>query len=202
MLFIENIFSVPIYVASISDTAILKVQAELGHVYNDLCDKGKFNYNPKLKTHMLSDVTFKSNLLTEYDTTVFQNELDFHLLNYMTMIQSGIGVDRPYQYKIENSWMTLNPKDSYANIHTHGDSDIAGVYYYKTNGNDGDLMFDTPIKLMKHSYCFNHYQHTLTHNPQVGQIVLFPGWLEHGTTTNTTNNDRVSLSFNINFIRG
>ena len=37
------------------------------------------------------------------------------------------------------------------------------------------------------------------HKPEVGKILLFPGWLKHGINTNNTDNIRISLSFNICF---
>ncbi len=36
---------------------------------------------------------------------------------------------------------------------------------------------------------------------EVGKMVLFPAYLDHGVTTNETKEDRVSLAFNINFDR-
>ena len=31
--------------------------------------------------------------------------------------------------------------------------------------------------------------------------MMFPGWLKHGVYTNTTDNTRISISFNIEFDR-
>ena len=35
--------------------------------------------------------------------------------------------------------------------------------------------------------------------PEVGKLLLFPGWLQHGVSTNTTSSNRKSLAFNIYF---
>ena len=36
-------------------------------------------------------------------------------------------------------------------------------------------------------------------NPTEGELILFPGWLDHGVQTNDTDDERVSVSFNIRF---
>jgi uncharacterized protein (TIGR02466 family) len=96
--------------------------------------------------------------------------------------------------------MTLNELGSYAVMHDHGSSDISGVYYYKTNEQDGNLFFQTPNKLLSSNFLFKSIPSIVEYTPKVGKIVLFPGWLNHGVHTNTTDNERVSISFNIKLI--
>ena len=198
---VEYKFAVPVYSAHLEGLTLSKVQTEFETVYNDLKDNNKFQHNEKSNSHMLSDVTFTSNLLDQYNTEVFKAELNSHLRSYLASIESDIGINRPFEYKIDSSWMTLNVKNSYAVVHSHGDADISGVYYFKTTGRDGNFFFETPNKLTKSSYCFRHWQCNSEHTPEVGKLMLFPGWLEHGVGTNHTDSDRVSISFNINFIR-
>jgi len=72
------------------------------------------------------------------------------------------------------------------------------VYYVKTDGSDGNLYFPNPMKAMANSYCFRHfYPEWAQVKPKVGTLVLFPGWLEHGVLSNCTDNERVSVSFNL-----
>ena len=49
------------------------------------------------------------------------------------------------------SWMTSFGKDDYARTHSHATCDICGVYYYKTEMSEGDLLFEelTELKIMK-----------------------------------------------------
>ena len=37
------------------------------------------------------------------------------------------------------------------------------------------------------------------HEPMEGKLIIFPGWLLHGVRQNSTDNTRISLSFNITF---
>ena len=97
------------------------------------------------------------------------------------------------------SWFSLFQKGNYAHIHKHGFSDISGVYYYRTNGSDGDIFFETPVTETGCSKFWMNHSLTFSIPPEKGLILLFPGWLSHGVRTNTTDNQRISLSFNINY---
>ena len=97
------------------------------------------------------------------------------------------------------SWFSLFQKGNYAHIHKHGFSDISGVYYYRTNGSDGDIFFETPVTETGCSKFWMNHSLTFSIPPEKGLIILFPGWLSHGVRTNTTDNQRISLSFNINY---
>jgi len=194
-------FGTPIYTSLIRSNKFDQVQKDLDTVYNTMLAEDKFQHHRRSRSHMLSDTTFSSNFIEEYKLENFQEELEFQLMEYLKGIGSDIGTVRPFTYKITSSWMTLNKKDSYAVIHSHGRSDISGVYYFKTNGEDGDIFFESPNKVIHTSYVFSHFGRSWSHKPQVGKIILFPGWLEHGVATNHTDNDRVSISFNIDFIK-
>ncbi len=194
---VEYKFAVPIYSTFVDNSSFNKIQYEFEQAYTDLVQNDKFKHNEKSNSHMLSDITFTENLLDKYDTTTFKAELDKHLHAYM----SSINADIPMEYEVRSSWMTLNPKGAYAVVHSHGDADISGVYYFNTTGNDGDFFFETPNKLTKNSYCFKHWNCVSEHKPATGKLMLFPGWLEHGVGTNMTDSHRISISFNIYFKR-
>ena len=100
---------------------------------------------------------------------------------------------------VRTSWFSLFQKGNYAHIHKHGFSDISGVYYYRTNGSDGDIFFETPVTETGCSKFWMNHSLTFSIPPEKGLILIFPGWLSHGVRTNTTDNQRISLSFNINY---
>ena len=145
-------------------------------------------------THLLSSNPFQGNVISKL--AAFQKELDYHIKKYTEFYE--------FYYKsyiIVNSWYSRFEKGHYGHVHDHGDSDISGVYYYQTNGNDGDLFFRSPNPFFKSSPTFNALKGTRRITPEEGRLVLFPGWLEHGINTNMTEDTRISLSFNIRFSR-
>ncbi len=147
-------------------------------------------------THYLSDPSFNSNLIKDFNLEKFSKEVDIHVGNYI----SGTGSDLVNtNYNIISSWFALFKRGNYAHIHNHGDADIAGVYYFKKSGDDGNLFFCTPNKAEDTSILFKKGR--VVTNPKEGEFILFPGYLDHGVQTNDTDEERVSLSFNIYFDR-
>lgn len=102
-----------------------------------------------------------------------------------------------FDYRL-TSWITSNDKGEYPPFHNHLNADISGVYYYQTNGEDGNIFFVTPTLAMTNSV-FSKLADNFHVKPEVGKLLLFPGWLQHGVATNTSNNNRKSLAFNIYF---
>ena len=162
-------------------------------------DKVKF-YSPNKwgKTHLLSiNFTKKSpesfNIIKDLRLKKLEKEIDKHLKEYC----DEIGLPH-LKYKM-SSWFSKFENGSYAHIHNHADTDISGVYYYKTNGDDGKFFFESPNDHLTTSRIYKHQGIRWEYIPHCGKIILFPGWLRHGVETNITDNTRISISFNINF---
>jgi uncharacterized protein (TIGR02466 family) len=143
------------------------------------------------KTHKLSTKTFTGNDIAKYQLVKFEAYMDQQIKLYLATM--GIA---PMPYTL-TSWFSKFDKGDYGHIHTHNHADISGVYYFKTNGEDGDIFFETPAPCQDGSAVFNkgRYQH----QPLEGKMILFPGWLRHGIMTNETDETRISFAFNIQF---
>ena len=97
------------------------------------------------------------------------------------------------------SWINEFRKGSYAHEHHHSTADISGVYYYQTNGNDGSIFFESPVREAGCTPAWVQLNNRFQIPPNVGLLVLFPGWLRHGVSTNYSDSTRISISFNVNF---
>ena len=184
---IQNLYPTPIYSAKVDN--LDPIQEEM---FSAL-EKTSFKMNPCWASHYLSDVFFRLNVVKEYELSLFVSELAKHIQNYCNYLNyTG-------DCQISESWFSLFRKGNYGHIHHHGATDISGVYYIKTNGEDGNLFFETPNQHLGTSKVFSTLTPRHEYKPEVGNIMLFPGWLMHGIQTNTTDNERISLSFNISF---
>jgi len=181
---IENIFSTPLYSNINNDE---KINDEI----TECIDKVNFEYIKGWgKTHQ---ITPTEDVINHYKLDNFRAFLEKCLFEYCKEVDYNL----PKTYKLQ-SWITKFEKDDYGHIHQHGDADISGVYYFKTNGKDGDLAFYTPVTHSETSNVFGGNK-TWIHSPQVGKLLMFPGYLRHGILRNTTDNTRMSVSFNIHF---
>ena len=113
-----------------------------------------------------------------------------HTREYVTQLTTGYNTT-----EITESWVNVGIKNSYQNYHKHAGSDIAGVYYYKTQGDDGDLVFRSDSTGLEMSRLGGH--RTVTYPPQEGRLILFPAFLDHRVAINKTLSERISIAFNI-----
>jgi len=197
---IQLLFPTPIHVSRVEDTVQFdQIQSDFQRAYDDLVANDVFN-NRRWggNTGLLSDVEFEEDLLTKYKLDAFKSFLSTAVADYMSHLGfNGISLS----YNFAASWMTLHRKGAFAHTHTHSYSDISGAYYFKTNGEDGSIYFENPVKSQVTGFITHRIDNRLFFKPEVGKLILFPGWLDHGVDFNTTDHERVSVSFNINFNR-
>ena len=107
---------------------------------------------------------------------------------------------------IDGLWININFTDSHNIQHCHPCSDLAGVVWFKTPPNCGIIKFDSP-----HGYpcgsdilaCTDQFKEQLGHwmwyniEPEEGKMIVFPSSLYHRVEPNLSNDDRISVSFNI-----
>ena len=184
-----SLFPTPIYKSPISNFS--EVQKEIDDCIEDVDFRLVGEWGT---THYLSDPYFKTSIVDEKNLDNLRSGIDIALSEYCGELRYGYA-----EYDIITSWMTLFKKNNYAHIHSHGEADLAGVYYYKTGTSDVDssFFFCTPAVGSEASIFWGEQR--ISMRPEEGTILLFPGWLRHGVTTNETDDDRVSISFNIVF---
>ena len=144
-------------------------------------------------THMLSPDPFNSNIVVDNKCSNFLDFLEDTLTEYIETITGEV----EFGYEIQESWFTKTLKGKYAHEHHHGYADISGVYYINTNQEDGNLVFDNIHSQMAGNYVFANLPGKQPMPLQNGLLILWPGPIKHGTWENRTDNERMSLSFNI-----
>ena len=105
-----------------------------------------------------------------------------------------------------SAWININPPEAFNLKHNHPTSDLSGVLWIKSQKDCGNIVFDSPRSFATHqeieSYtedfkCNNNYFHSYQFNPVEGRILVFPSHLEHHVEFNKSQEDRISVSFNI-----
>jgi uncharacterized protein (TIGR02466 family) len=198
---IGNWFTTPIYSDFAKGQQFDLIQQEISVAIDDLKKNNIFSKNESWdpNTHRLSDINFEKNFILEYNLNELFSEIGRHVYNYTTQLETP--PHKIKKFKIVTSWATQTLQNEYAHVHTHGSYDMSGVYYFKTNNKDGNLFFRSPARELSLCWPFEHIASQVDYIPKEGQIILFPGWLEHGTRANLTENERISISFNISFSR-
>jgi hypothetical protein len=134
----------------------------------------------------------KNNLLLDYGMGALMEGVVKHLNAYTTAAK----YTQPVSFR--NSWINFYNKGDFQFQHHHAGSAISGIYYYQSNGEDGRVIFENPNPYLDyHMFPAAHGFNKVGIDPKPGKLVLFPSWLRHGVEINNTDNERISISFNI-----
>jgi uncharacterized protein (TIGR02466 family) len=101
------------------------------------------------------------------------------------------------------AWVNVNSQHHWNDIHTHNDDGvlISGIYYVSTPKNSGNIRFYDP-RLIKGINPYDRYYYQGTGNyvsfePRERKMLFFPPWLPHMVEPNISNEERISIAFNI-----
>ena len=104
------------------------------------------------------------------------------------------------------AWVNINKPGDYNTKHNHPGDDLAGVLWIKTPENSGNLVFESPhhFNSYREIYCYSdkfkkssNIDYTYYCSPAEGIMIAFPCHLQHHVSENKSNEDRISVSFNI-----
>ena len=104
------------------------------------------------------------------------------------------------------AWININPTGAFNTKHSHPTSNLSGVLWIKCPENCGNIIFENPNSFAAHLEvaCYtedfrnnNCIFNTYWFPPIEGRILVFPSYLEHRVDFNKSNEDRISVSFNI-----
>lgn len=192
----DNLFPTPIGVIDIENlefcqrfsnevlSLITNEDRETLELYANWCTNDKLHVDPKFLE--LTD------LINKLATDFFEDVL---------------GVSRE-DVMLSTMWCNVNQRDSQHQVHQHPNSYFSGVLYLNAPEGSNNIMFidPRPSKNMSHAdymkesgLSARHWEYT----PTTGLLLLFPSWLEHGTTRCRLEKglNRISLSFNYTLLR-
>lgn len=100
--------------------------------------------------------------------------------------------------RVLDFWFNVNKyKDSNFN-HVHHVDGFSAVYYVKCNSDSGGIVFTRPgaekFTARQTAPFYNEFYEAI---PQEGDIFIFPSNIEHFVRPNMSNQDRISIAFNL-----
>lgn len=119
-----------------------------------------------------------------------------------TAIENYTSLTGLRKQKIFNSWFNIQQKGSVLKSHLHANCILSGALYINVDDHSTRLYFTNPNNFVKY---FEYNYDTLTDynfeyfyiTPKIGDLVIFPSWLEHGSNGNQNlTDDRTVISFN------
>lgn len=108
--------------------------------------------------------------------------------------------------QMSTCWINIMPAKVTHSLHLHPLSVISGTYYVSTPKGTSALKFEDP-RLSKFMAAPNKIEKAKPENqryvslqPKAGDLILFESWLRHEVPPNPSKEDRVSISFNYEWV--
>lgn len=133
-----------------------------------------------------------------------KNKLDKHVYKFAKHLELNV---QPKDLEISKLWINIMTNSVIHTGHIHPLSVISGTFYVDIPEKAAPaLKFEDPRfqmmmavppkkeKLKKENLNFYAFV------PKAGQVVLFESWLRHEVCQNTTNKNRISISFNYDWV--
>ena len=104
------------------------------------------------------------------------------------------------------AWININKLGDYNMKHNHPTVDLSGVLWIKCLKDCGDIVFENPTVFQSYNVIDSYIDDFKNRNniyqsyyfsPLEGRMLIFPSHLQHHVEENESNEDRISVSFNI-----
>ena len=197
----KRLFSTPLYQAKLSEVGtidMLELEKSCWSIAQDDEAGQKWskenNYPGYTSYASLSDLTWRSPIFEE-----LKNLLDLHINRFSSELDfdlEGRGL------KLEDVWINILAEDGNHSAHIHPNSVISGTIYISMPPKTSAIKFEDPRHPMmmaapaRLSSAKEYLKPFIYINPLVGEILLWESWLRHEVPTNTSSQERISISFN------
>ena len=109
-----------------------------------------------------------------------------------------------FGYEVTSTWGIINPPFASNASHIHSNNLISAAYYVKWPKNGGRFVAQDPRNDAlyyrgRYSKITPLNEQQVAIQPETGLIAMFPSFLRHWVEPNMSNEDRVIISFNINY---
>ena len=123
------------------------------------------------------------------------NDLICNILQHADEFCKEYGLENYYQPNIKEAWSNQHHRGDETLIHTHSGSPIVATYYLQAPENSGRLYFENPLEYHQcHEPRANINKRYV--DIEDGTLIIFPGFLRHGTEVSRTDLPRTVLSIN------
>jgi uncharacterized protein (TIGR02466 family) len=194
---IENLFPIKIYTVQYPndmsemliavDPLIKKFNTIIKNNQGSMRGSGICSYNFKRDLHILTEFA---------DLVKF---IETHALVYWR----DLGYDLIYTPRVTEMWFNMYNKDSFIDTHNHAPIPLTASFYLQKEDNVANIAFENPLSTMLKYQPFQINRdtyHTIFEeqiNSKTGDLVIFPGWLNHKTISNSIDIPRLMIGANL-----
>ena len=127
--------------------------------------------------------------------------LSHNVIDFCNYISEQKELDKHFFENEIGWWININEKYCYNALHSHPGCSLVALYYAKIKGNgtDGNLvLLRNDGSNHTQLYTGNSSYSLMELEAEVGSLYIFPSHIIHYVKPNLSDEERVSISFNIN----
>jgi uncharacterized protein (TIGR02466 family) len=190
----SSLFGVPVYTADVAPLSSKSTDYILNLEFKEMADNNGFITETVTLLDDPRCLEIRNKILTAFD------DYAYNLLKIKPEVE----------FYITTSWAIKFLPGGSTQAHTHSNSLFSGVLYLKAAEETGQISFHKYSKYLDVSSpslslgftewnIFNSDKWSIT--PHKNQIIIFPSNVVHSVEKNNSNDDRISIAFNM-FVRG
>lgn len=203
---IKNLFPSTLYYAPLASTAgktlhrdLLKESLKFSQIDEAGIEWSKTNYRGGYTSYgSIGHLHEVSPTFEELKT-----EIDKHVRKYIKSLEMDVN---PKSIQMRTCWINIMPKGTSHTMHIHPLSVISGTYYVQTPKNCSAIKFEDPrmVAFMasppRKADAKEANQRFVELKPLADHLVLFESWMRHEVPTNLSDTERISISFNYDWV--
>lgn len=199
----KNFFPTVVYQNSLGAAKLNKELLRESYIYRDIDEEG-VRWSSE---HYIGGYTSYASMNYLFDTSPtfaeLRSKIDKHVRAYAKNLQMDLGGGK---LAMSTCWINIMPARVNHSLHLHPLSVISGTYYVSTPKGTSALKFEDPrlSKFMatppREEKSRLENQRYVSLQPRAGDVILFESWLRHEVPPNPSKQDRVSISFNYEWI--
>ena len=183
-------FQIPIYQSFIDNNSFIQIKKDVLAYINSNKEEFKLDWDCPTLSNITSNTNFQSKTL--YKT------IQTHTENYF----KSWGIRNKTLLNISDLWINISPKNSYQEVHNHLSTEnknlFSGVLHIDVFPNSGNLILLNPLISHLHHMLPSSKIDLKTSIPLKNKnIFMFPAWLDHYVGTNKNEQNRISISWNV-----
>ena len=186
-----EVFPSPIYYhqATADETARIKESCISHKDIKSRCDNVK---HPDYAIPRTTDQFNCDDCITEAGMDYIDQYVEHHVRKFEELLGDSNSLVPTTRAK---AWFNWCGKGQGQHWHSHSEARISGTIYITCP--DGAIEFRTPNPFTRAGMSPQHGQFDtlIQRNPSPGDVILFPGWMEHRVIENTSEYPRISISF-------
>ena len=168
--------------------------------------EGNF-YGTGFTTYFYDDFSGHLNIVDQFkelEQTILLNAQEYIANSSLSFAEHHSKITHNTELELKKLWFNVNPPNAYQGRHHHADYLLGGTYYVSVPPSSGAIDFSNPNP---YAYFLNQRHNTEDYNvissfamkTGDGDLLIWPGWMDHEVNVNRSNDLRITVSFAIDW---